>query len=225
MIRGVTKPYMGYDKDSKIMIDSKINLDRGKWRISYKLLQLLSAFYPRLYLLESLLRERNVNLFIDHFGTKWLTDSNIIHLTELKLFNDEISLIGKRKKRSYKITESGFVNEASFGFWVELYNRNNFKFLKGIPIKIFIDLPVGMKRNNIYRILIDIKEFRNNFYHHRLNFVNNPHLFASQVNGLIQLCADLDLIINSIDPLNKKILNSQKLIYALRKTQSQISEL
>ena len=157
------------------------------------LLVLFSTFYPKFYILETLLKKKIVNEIENKFGSNWYDEVK----EKIKLFSDEIELIIRRKKKDLKIDSRLFIHEASFGFWIELFGRENYKHLKGLPIKVFENLPGDIKRNDLYRMLSNIKELRNKLYHHRIDL--SHELTIKDVQFLTETEKDLRLIIHFLD--------------------------
>lgn len=75
---------------------------------------------------------------------------------------------GNANIAKYKVSDNVLFLEAGFGFWVEFFNPRIYKLSKGRPIKIFTQLPNGIKRKNLYEKLSKVKDFRNRLYHSRI---------------------------------------------------------
>ncbi|MGN6417049.1 MAG: hypothetical protein ACTHMC_06140, partial [Pseudobacter sp.] len=61
--------------------------------------------------------------------------------------------------------------ESGLGIWVEFFNPRIYKLSKGRPVKIFRKLPKDIKRVDIYRRLVRVKEFRNLLVHSRFPLI------------------------------------------------------
>lgn len=182
---------MGYYKDTTMSEEKKndsVNLSKRK-----NLLSLLSTFYVKFYLLETILKTQLIQNLEAKYSANWLEEL----VEKVKLFSDESDIISKRKKKGLKLNTKLFIHEASFGFWIELFGREPYKQLKGLPIKAFNDLPKEIRRRDLYRMLTHIKEIRNKLYHHRINL--STQLQDKQINALIQADKDLVFIIQILD--------------------------
>src|SRR5687768_14250951 len=133
-------------------------------------LSVYSSFFPAFYLLEFTLKNKIYQLLKEELGNDWFNEQ----LKEEKvnsLFSAEQELIQKRKPKNFKVFDNALFHEAGFGFWVEFFNPRIYKLSKGRPIKIFTQLPNGIKRKNLYEKLIKVKDFRNRLYHSRIPLI------------------------------------------------------
>jgi hypothetical protein len=107
--------------------------------------------------------------YIDHSGKQRTNDF-------LKRSIEEAESTLRRQKKI--LSQGRIISELTFGFWTELFDRTHYSLLKGVPIKIFPNLPPTIRRVQIYDRLRDIRRFRNRIYH------NEPICF---VNGMCDL--------------------------------------
>lgn len=76
-------------------------------------------------------------------------------------------------QRDGKTPNAGrIIAELTFGFWTKLYDPTHASILLGRPMQVFPNLPPNINRANIYRILNEIRLFRNRLSH------NEPICFA-----------------------------------------------
>ena len=75
-----------------------------------------------------------------------------------------IATAKKRLAHSY-YTNDDLVTSLSFGFWTELFLPNQYKALKGQPIKIFTNRHRGFNRGKAYNTLNRLRKFRNRITH------------------------------------------------------------
>lgn len=172
------------------------------------IIQLYASFYPKFYVLESLLKLKLVESIKKTMGDNWF-QNQIKESDRLDIISEELNLIKNRKRRNLKFNESTLINEANFGFWVEFFNKNVYKDLKGSPIKSFSNLPKSIKRKEIYSKLYEIKELRNNIYHHKDFFTNDPIKDKQTINYLLKVNNEIESLLNSLDPSALKLLDTK----------------
>ena len=182
----------------------------GYSRMIQNILDLLSTFYAKFYVFETILKEHILQQFEYQYGADWL---NYLH--SINLFQLESVAIANRKKHDFRISTRLFINEASFGFWVELFGRETYKQLKGVPIKAFSELPSEIKRRHLYQMLSNIKEVRNKLYHHRIDLFNN--ISKKEIDLLSKTDKDLYLIISWIDKHAIQLIRKDDFQYHLSK--------
>jgi hypothetical protein len=133
-------------------------------------LSLYSSFFPGFYLLELTLKNKLFHLLKEEISKDWFTEQLKME-NEDTLFSAEREIILRRKPKNFTLTDNGLLLESGFGFWVEFFNNRVYKLSKGRPIKIFTQLPKGIKRKDIYERLVKLKEFRNRLYHSRIPLI------------------------------------------------------
>jgi hypothetical protein len=168
-------------------------------------LSVYSSFFPAFYLLEFTLKNRIYHLLKEELGDDWfkeqLNKGNIN-----SLFSAEAELIQKRKPRNFKVSDNALFLEAGFGFWVEFFNPRIYKLSKGRPIKIFIQLPNGIKRKNLYEKLIKVKDFRNKLYHSRIPLVTEKS-HEAYIRESVENYEILFELLSWLDNPNRDFLN------------------
>lgn len=170
-------------------------------------LSLYSSFYPKYYLLETILKGRLFKLLREKLGVNWFT-LQVNSSDEHNLIKQEAEFILQRKPKGFVLSEKGFFIEVGLALWVEFFSRDFYKEVKGLPIQIFPQLPPTIKRKDIYKKLNDIKDLRNKLFHHRLLPITEPEQLKyldeliETNNTLIDLLTWLDAPINGL-PLNE----------------------
>lgn len=149
--------------------DNKKSLKKeDKDKLLHISLDFYATFYPKYYLLETLLKNRLFHLLKEKLGENWFSyqlDSN--HESN-NLFKQEADFILRRKPKGFVLSDKGLLVESGFGLWVEFFNRHLYKEAKGLPIMIFPKLPRTVKRKELYQKLNKVKELRNQLFHYRL---------------------------------------------------------
>jgi hypothetical protein len=151
-------------KISKLKDDKIDNIDR----YLVKIIDIYASFYKKLYFLETVLKNNLIITLKEKNGETWFINQ-VAGIETIPLIKEEMEQIKNRKGSNYKVYEKDLINESSFGFWVEVFNKQSYKLLKGLPIKAFKNLPKDKKRKDIYADLFKIKILRNNIYHHKIN--------------------------------------------------------
>ena len=118
----------------------------------------------------------------------------------------ESVLIKKRHSSQFVLTEGGFVEGASLGFWVELLNRETYKQLKGIPIHAFIYRPQTARRSNIYQSFKELKDFRNQLVYNRISVGSSKRQTVLFLQKLQKAGEDLRKLISYVNPKALKLL-------------------
>jgi hypothetical protein len=107
------------------------------------------------------------------------------------------------------------------GFWVELFNRETYKQLKGSPIKAFEYRPTTVKRNDIYRMFKNVKDIRNEIVHSRMPIGPKKEDIMAMLKRLIKADQEIRTLIGYINPsasrllpkdINKKIHEIEKIL-------------
>jgi len=182
-----------------------------------KILVVNSLIYIGLSVLELNVRQYIIQALESTLGIDWLAQE----LTNLRLplFIEEAALIRRRKSQHFVLTGKEFLEEASLGFWVELLNRETYKYLKGAPIKAFEHRPPNIKRSDIYVLFKDVKDFRNNIVHNRLPFGQKRETDLRLLKKLLQADQHIRLLISYINPAALRLLpkNFDKKIQEIEK--------
>src|SRR5258708_34718772 len=110
--------------------------NKSKEYLSEKLLKkrlyVNSLIYIELSVLELNIKQFMPQALQSTLGPDWINIE--LKKPTIPLFKEEISIIQGRKSQNYTLTEKKFMEEVSFGFWVELLNRETYRLLKGAPI-------------------------------------------------------------------------------------------
>lgn len=149
-------------------------------------LSLYATFYPKYYLLETTLKNRLFYLVKQRLGESWFEDQ-LNSSNDGSVFKEEAYAILRRKPKGFVLKDKGLLVESGLGIWVEFFNRNLYKELKGVPILIFPQLPPGVKRKELYQKLSKVKELRNQLFHYRVP----PVATTAYLNTLIGINNDL----------------------------------
>jgi hypothetical protein len=193
--------------------------DNPSERLLKKILIANSLIYIGLSVLELNVRHYMTQALQSALGPDWLT--NELTNPRIPLFIEEAALIRRRKSQHFVLTGEKFLEEASLGFWVELLNRETYKYLKGAPINAFEWRPATVKRNDIYAIFKDIKDLRNNIVHNRLPFGQKKETDLLLLKKLLQVEQNVRLLISYINPpalrllpknFDKKVQKIEKMI-------------
>lgn len=128
----------------------------------------------------------------------------------------------KLKEKGVHITSGRIIAEQTFGFWISFFDLIHYKILKGVPIKVFKELPVGYGRKEIYETLDAIRKFRNRINHNEpICFVNGQMDFSYVRNTyqiiiktlswidpeIIPSLYEIDKVLKVIDKEERKQLN------------------
>lgn len=133
-------------------------------------LTLYSSFFPAFYVLEKALKTEIFSVIEKDLGEEWF----LVQLNDSvndPLFKAEIAQILQRKPKRYTLTPELLREESGLGIWVEFFNPRIYRLSKGRPVKIFRSLPKGIKRVDIYRRLLMVKNFRNLLVHSRFPLI------------------------------------------------------
>lgn len=145
----------------------------NKDRLLHLSLDLYATFYPKYYLVETLLKNRLFQLFKEKLGSTWFT-MQINSSDEHNLIKQEAEFILQRKPKGFLLNEKGFLIEVGLALWVEFFSREFYKNAKGLPIHIFHQLPPNIKRKDLYQKLNSVKDLRNQLFHYRLLPITEP---------------------------------------------------
>ena len=170
------------------------------------IIELQSKIYISLFVFETAFKNQLVHALRTMLGADWL-------LSQLKnekntLFSNEATLINKRNKTTEPISEAQLINEASFGFWIEMFEKKIYKELKGVPIKSFKYLPTNFKRKQIYQLLLKVKFLRNDLYHHRMKVETGKKNNLEMISKLFDGERTIRILINYLEPLNIELLST-----------------
>lgn len=182
--------------------ENKKNLKNDeKGKLLQVSLSIYATFYPKYYLLETLLKNRLFQALKEKLGENWFSlQLDSVH--ENNLFKQEAEFILRRKPKKFVLKDKGLLLESGFGLWVEFFNRPLYKETKGLPILIFPKLPSTIKRKQIYQKLNNVKELRNQLFHYRLLPITETEQLKS-LDKLIDANKDLMNLLDWLDaPLN-----------------------
>ncbi|NII26817.1 hypothetical protein HB364_17135 [Pseudoflavitalea sp. X16] len=177
-------------------------------------LGLYATFYPKYYLLETTLKNRLYYLVKQRLGESWF-DDQLNSSKNDTVFKLEADVILRRKPKGFVLKDKGLLVESGLGIWVEFFNRNLYKELKGVPILIFPKLPPDIKRKELYKQLSKVKELRNQLFHYRIP----PATKSTDVNILIDVNNDLMNLLQWLDVPTGSLASKEfeKKIEAVRK--------
>jgi hypothetical protein len=193
--------------------------ENNREKLLKTILELNSIIIIGLSVLEYNIRESMIQIFQSVLGPEWL--EHILSERNISVFKEEASIIVRRKSNQFVLSEKKFTEEASFGFWVELLNRETYKELKGIPIRAFNYRPATVKRNKIYRIFKNLKDLRNRLVHNRLKLDASRMETALLLKTLQGADEDIRTLISYINPaaltllppkISEKISELEKLL-------------
>jgi hypothetical protein len=183
------------------------------------ILELNALIIIGLSVLEQNVRLSMTGVFEAALGPGWL--SRVLEEQHITLFKVESVLIIKRHSSQFVLTEKGFVEGASLGFWVELLNRETYKQLKGVPIHAFKYRPPTARRSGIYHSFKELKDFRNQLVHNRISVGSSKGETALFLRKLQKAGKDLRTLISYVNPealkllpgdVDKKIARLEKLL-------------
>lgn len=207
---------MGYYKANEMSFESKEN---NSEKLLKTILELNAVIIIGLSVLEYNIRKSMIQIFQSVMGPEWL--DHILSERNIPVFKEEASIIVKRKSNQFVLSEKKFTEEASFGFWVELLNRETYKELKGIPIRAFKYRPTTVKRNKIYPTFKNLKDLRNRLVHNRLTLDASRVETAVLLKTLQGADEDIRTLISYINPaaltllppkISEKISELEKLL-------------
>jgi len=155
-------------------INNKKNLKyEEKDRLFNLSLNLYSTFYPKYYVLETLLKDRLFKVLKEKLGVNWFT-LQMNSSNEQNLIKREADFILQRKPIGFVLNERGLMIESGMGVWVEFFSKDLYREVKGLPIHIFHQLPSNVKRKDLYQKLNNVKDLRNKLFHYRLLPITEP---------------------------------------------------
>lgn len=137
-------------------------------------MKISTSYYKKIFLLENTLKY-SINAILDNtFKQNWV-----------EVYKDDIyfSKIIENELKNYNEFGLNYsiLDKSAFGFWIELFNRESYKRLKGVPIKIFKFKPNHINRKLLYQKLLRIKEFRNYIYHNNFPLTIKSNLSESKL--------------------------------------------
>jgi len=171
-----------------------MNERNSKKDIKHLVLILYSRFLPLFYLLEISLKERIFKVIEEELSKNWFL-TQLDNTNNDPLFRSEISLIMNRKPKTFKLSPEKLMIESGLGLWVEFFNPRIYKLAKGRPIKIFHHLPKNIKRADIYKRLVKVKDFRNHLVHSRIPLVTD----GSYVNYLNEIQDNYKILLELLE--------------------------
>lgn len=105
----------------------------------------------------------------------------------------EISMLRKR----ITVTSAKIVSEQTLDFWTAFFDVHSYRLIGGSSLHAFPNKPAYINRTDIWRMLKDIREFRNRIYH------NEPVCFRGNTIDFTkakQVRDDVHLLISWIEP-------------------------
>lgn len=122
--------------------------------------QLSSALYSPLHMLEITLRNITDKRMISAYGVDWLDNTRI--LTQFQL-SDVANARGKLTRKRKTVSHGQLVAELSFGFWCSLFGKGSHH-LWGTLRPMF--QAKGLHRSHIAQQLNDVRDLRNRVAHY-----------------------------------------------------------
>jgi len=185
-------------------------------------LRLAQAFHPLLGIVEVVIRNRLNDVISAHFtDPDWIINQKSGFMSDPSIspfLRNEIAKIEIRlKKRGIAITSGKIISELPFGFWSELFERNQYKLLLGKPIQIFTHLPSETGRKEIFASLNSIRTLRNRINHNEpicfneiyidTNYASETHREIIRILNLINpnftiFIKDVDIVQKCIDRIH-----------------------
>ncbi len=143
---------------------------------------LSQSFFSILGLFEIALRNGIDNHYkVTLTDNEWLINST----TPDGMFSDPVFARGNyetrrkiksaRKNLDKPYTHDRLVSSISFGLWVKLFDRIQFRVGGKTLHKIFVNRPTGTNQKRIYSLLCSLRDFRNRIAHHQPICFSNEH--------------------------------------------------
>ena len=154
-------------------------------------LRVSRSFYPLLSIFEIVFRNNLNKVLISHFqDNDWIINQQNGFMSDASLKQSKYYLRGKvkssidsLKRNNTNITSGKIIAEQTLGFWTSLFKSHHFALLKGNILRAFPNRPKGYKRDDIYRELKKINDFRNRIYHYEpICFLGNKINFSSTID-------------------------------------------
>lgn len=182
---------------SDARLQNYLDVSQNNYPKALKLYQanvrLSQSFYPLLSLVEVILRNALNEELSRHFNdADWLLNQvNGFMMDNALVYTDRT---GKKKENFFlkssveksmknvpkPISQGKIIADLNFGFWTALFNVTHSRILKGIPMRIFVNLPKGFNRKKVCEILDKVRDFRNRVYH------NEPIIFKMKDDGTVE---------------------------------------
>jgi len=157
-------------------------------------LVLSKQYYIPLSILEVSLRNTINHHFEKFYGAGWLmNEASFLQKDHLaKIFDAK----QKIKSRKEILTKDKLVAELSFGFWVNLFKSSYDRQMRIANLKqIFTNLPSKeiklINRNELFKIINHIRNFRNRIFHHE-KIVNKPEFqnIDNEINEILNYLSE-----------------------------------
>ena len=154
-------------------------------------LKVSRSFYPLLSIFEITFRNSLNRVLVSHFqDSDWIINQQNGFMNDSSLKQGNYFLKYKVKSavdnlnwNNTNITIGKIIAEQTLGFWTSLFKNYHFALLKGNILSAFPYRPKGYKRNDIYKELKKINDFRNRIYHYEpICFSGNTIDFSSAVD-------------------------------------------
>ena len=101
-----------------------------------------------------------------------------------KFFLKNEVIKAERKFRRGTATAGKVISEQAFGFWTSLFEPKHYHLLSGSIIHCFPNKPASIDRVDIYKMLNDIREFRNRVYHNENICFDNTNIDFSKAKSI-----------------------------------------
>ena len=186
-----------------VIMAEKSKADFGE-KMQKKVLEINSLIFISLSVLESKTKKKIIQVLNEKMGENWLKEE--LKNPTIPIIKNEIEIIQRRKSLRFTTSDKLFPDEASMGFWVEMFSKEAYRDLKGIPIAAFSHRPSQVKRNDLYRLLKSVKDLRNEIVHYRVVFGSSVSKNLLQVKKLQDGDNDIKTLIGYLDPRLLRLL-------------------
>lgn len=149
--------------------------------------RLCEEFYIPIQLTEVACRNAIGSALVHYYGNQWFDDSRFVGILPDR-HKKELSgvVLKKQIARGANFSNNDVIAGMTFGFWVHLM-KNNYGFImrqKSIRM-YFPNLPVGKGREDVYKAMEMLREFRNDIFHHEPIFIRGPKRQYANVRELL----------------------------------------
>jgi len=149
--------------------------------------RLCEEFYIPIQITEVAARNAIGTALVDTYGAQWFNDSRLNNILPDRHKNELASVVIKKSAvRGLSFSGNDVIAGMTFGFWVHLM-QNNYSFMmnrRGLRT-YFSGLPVGKARTNIYDSMKQMRDFRNDIFHHEPIFMKGPKKEYANIRDLL----------------------------------------
>jgi hypothetical protein len=189
------------------------NKNKTKAILLYKNNLIVSrSFYPLLSIFEITFRNSLNKVLELHFqDNDWIINQQNGFMSNSSLKQSKYYLKGKvkttidnLKRNNIHISSGKIIAEQTLGFWTSFFKSHHFALIKGKALYTFPNCPKGFKRDDIYRKLKKINDFRNRIYHYE------PICFSGNKIDFSQVIEIHEIILEVLSWIDKNLLNFVK---------------